>query len=68
MAEESESLRKEAASQKQELQKKVNQLTQVTTMKKLLQDKNSQIATLRSRLAKYEPLNPDDDDDGGDQV
>lgn len=44
---------------KAELAKKVNQLTQVTTMKKLIQDKNSQIEALRARLSKYEA--PDDD-------
>ena len=50
----SENLRKEAMNTKQELQKKVNQLTQVTNMKKMIQDKNAKINELRERLSKYE--------------
>lgn len=50
----SENLRKETMNTKQELQKKVNQLTQVTNMKKMIQDKNTKIAELRERLGKYE--------------
>ena len=50
----SENLRKEAMNTKQELQKKVNQLTQVTNMKKMIQDKNMKITELRERLSKYE--------------
>lgn len=49
-----ENLRKEAMNTKQELQKKVNQLTQVTNMKKMIQDKNAKINELRERLSKYE--------------
>lgn len=49
-----ENLRKEAQNTKMELQKKVNQLTQVTNMKKMIQDKNAKIAELRERLGKYE--------------
>lgn len=50
----SENLRKETMNTKQELQKKVNQLTQVTNMKKMIQGKNTKIAELRERLGKYE--------------
>ena len=50
----SENLRKETMNTKQELQKKVNQLTQVTNMKKMIQDKNTKITELRERLSKYE--------------
>jgi peptidoglycan hydrolase CwlO-like protein len=49
-----ENIRKEAQNVKMELQKKVNQLTQVTNMKKMIQDKNTKIAELRERLSKYE--------------
>lgn len=55
-------MRQEAAASKQEMQKKVSQLTQVTTMKKLLQDKNAQLQALRDRLQKYEPVAAEDDD------
>lgn len=59
-----ENLRKEAMNTKQELQKKVNQLTQVTNMKKMIQDKNAKINELRERLSKYEAdIGGDADDD-----
>lgn len=44
---------------KDELKKKVNQLTQVTNMKKMITEKNDQMKKLRERLSKYEK---DDDD------
>ena len=49
-----ENLRKETQNTKAEMQKKVNQLTQVTNMKKMIQDKNTKIQELRERLSKYE--------------
>lgn len=58
-----ESLRKIEA----DLKKKVNTLSQVTSMKKIIQDKNEEIKTLRSKLAKYDPsaagVQEDDDDE-----
>ncbi len=60
----SENLRKETMNTKQELQKKVNQLTQVTNMKKMIQDKNTKITELRERLGKYEAdIGGDGEDD-----
>lgn len=52
-------LRKELASQKEEIKKKVNQLTQVTNMKKMIVDKNNQLKAVRERLSKYENLDDD---------
>jgi hypothetical protein len=49
-----ENLRKETLAAKQEIQKKVNEMTQVTNMKKMIQDKNAKITQLRERLSKYE--------------
>lgn len=59
-----EQLRKEVMVTKQEMQKKVNQLTQVTNMKKMIQDKNAKIEELRKRLGKYEGEVMGNDDDG----
>jgi uncharacterized phage infection (PIP) family protein YhgE len=55
-----ENLRKELMGMREELQKKVNQMTQVTNMKKMIQDKNSKIKTLRDRLGKYENIEDDE--------
>ena len=49
------------ANTKEELKKKVNQLTQVTNMKKMIQDKNTKIKELRERLSKYENVEGEDD-------
>ena len=39
-------------------------MTQVTNMKKMIQDKNTKIAELRERLGKYEAdIGGDDQDD-----
>lgn len=46
---------------KDELKKKVNQLTQVTNMKKMIQDKNTKIKVLRDKLGKYENVEEDED-------
>lgn len=46
---------------KDELKKKVNQLTQVTNMKKMIQEKNAKIKTLRDKLGKYESVEEDED-------
>ncbi len=43
------------------MQKKVNQLTQVTNMKKMIMDKNQKIKELRDKLGKYEPVLDDAD-------
>ncbi|CDW86926.1 UNKNOWN [Stylonychia lemnae] len=59
--EQAENLRQELFNVKDELKKKVNQLTQVTNMKKMIQDKNSKIKTLRDRLGKYESVDEDDE-------
>jgi leucine zipper transcription factor-like protein 1 len=53
------SLRNEVQAMKEELKKKVNQLTQVTNMKKMITEKNEQMKKLRERLSKYEK---DEDD------
>lgn len=53
------SLKAEVSGMKDELKKKVNQLTQVTNMKKMITEKNDQMKKLRERLSKYEK---DDDD------
>lgn len=58
-----ENLRKEAQNTKAEMQKKVNQLTQVTSMKKMIQDKNAKIKELRDRLGKYEADVAGEDDE-----
>jgi len=52
-------LKAEVSAMKEELKKKVNQLTQVTNMKKMITEKNDQMKKLRERLSKYEK---DDDD------
>ena len=39
-----ENLKKETLNAKQEVQKKVNEMTQVSNMKKMIQDKNTKIA------------------------
>ena len=52
-------LRKELAVSKDEIKKKVNQLTQVTNMKKMIVDKNNQLKAVRERLGKYENLDDD---------
>ena len=52
-------LRKELAVSKDEIKKKVNQLTQVTNMKKMIVDKNNQLKAVRERLSKYENLDDD---------
>ena len=52
-------LKAEVTGMKDELKKKVNQLTQVTNMKKMITEKNDQMKKLRERLSKYEK---DDDD------
>jgi leucine zipper transcription factor-like protein 1 len=52
-------LRSEVQAMKDELKKKVNQLTQVTNMKKMITEKNDQMKKLRERLSKYEK---DEDD------
>ncbi len=44
-----------------ELKKKVNQLTQVTNMKTMIQEKNAKISSLRERLGKYENVDEPDD-------
>ena len=59
--EQAENLRKELFNIKDELKKKVNQLTQVTNMKKMIQDKNTKIKTLREKLGKYENVDEDED-------
>uniref|UniRef100_A0A7S3CMM1 Leucine zipper transcription factor-like protein 1 n=1 Tax=Strombidium rassoulzadegani TaxID=1082188 RepID=A0A7S3CMM1_9SPIT len=60
MLEEEKRQEKEANLQnKEELNKKVNNLTQVNNMKKMIMDKNSHIKTLRDRLSKYENLDED---------
>ena len=53
------SMRKELQNSKEEIKKKVNQLTQVNNMKKMIVDKNNQLKTLRERLSKYENLDDD---------
>ena len=57
--EESENFKKDVNSMKDELKKKVNQLTQVNNMKKMMADKNEQLKKLSERLSKYEK---DEDD------
>ena len=52
-------LKAEVSGMKDELKKKVNQLTQVTNMKKMITEKNDQMKKLRERLSKYEK---DEDD------
>lgn len=52
-------LRRELAASKDEIKKKVNQLTQVTNMKKMIVDKNNQLKAVRERLGKYENLDDD---------
>lgn len=52
--EQNENLKQELFNVKDELKKKVSQLTQVTNMKKMIQDKNEKIKDLRTRLGKYE--------------
>ena len=39
-----------------ELKRKVSQLTQVTNMKKMIQDKNGLINDLKEKLGKYESV------------
>ena len=53
-------LKKEVVSLQSDMKKKVNELTQVANMKKMIQQKNTQVKELRDRLSKYEK---DDDDD-----
>ena len=55
-----ENLKKELFSLKDEHKKKVNQLTQVNNMKKMIVDKNNQLKQLRERLGKYENIEGDD--------
>jgi len=57
--EKSENLRQELFNTKDELKKRVNQLTQVTNMKKVIMDKNTKIKDLRDRLSKYENIDED---------
>jgi chromosome segregation ATPase len=64
--EQAENLRQELLSVNQELKKKVNQLTQVTNMKKMIQDKNTKIRGLMGRLAKYESVEEPDDPSNND--
>ena len=52
-------MKSELVNQKDELKKKVNQLTQVANMKKMLVEKNQALQDLRTKLSKYE--NVDDD-------
>ena len=59
--EQADNMRQELVNAQQELKKKLNQMTQVTNMKKMLQDKNAKIKTLRERLCKYESLEDDED-------
>ena len=47
------------AEKEKELSKKVNQLTQVNNMKKMIVEKNAQLKSLRERLSKYENLDED---------
>ena len=54
-------LRKELSDSKDEIKKKVNQLTQVNNMKKMIVDKNGQLKTLREKLSKYENIDDDAD-------
>lgn len=51
--------RRELKNSQEEIQKKVNQLTQVNNMKKMIIDKNNQLKALRERLSKYENLDDD---------
>ena len=39
----------------------MNQLTQVTNMKKMIQDKNTKLNELRERLGKYENVEDADE-------
>ena len=61
MQEKYENIKGELMNTKEELKKKVNQLTQVTNMKKMIQDKNGKIKELRERLGKYENVEGEDD-------
>ena len=61
MQEKYENIKNELMNTKEELKKKVNQLTQVTNMKKMIQDKNGKIKELRERLGKYESVEGEDD-------
>lgn len=54
-------MRKELFNSKEEMKKKVNQMTQVTNMKKMIQDKNAKIKQLREKLSKYESVDGDDE-------
>jgi len=54
LSEENKKLREEAS-------KKVSELTQVTSMKKMIQEKNATINKLRSKLEKHEPGTSNDD-------
>ena len=42
-----------------DIKKKVNQLTQVTNMKNMIVEKNTQIKTLREKLGQYENIEDD---------
>ena len=43
------------------MKKKLNQTTQVTNMKKMIQEKNGKIKQLREKLSKYESVDDDED-------
>jgi len=54
-------MQQELFAAKDELKKKINQLTQVNNMKKMIQDKNGKIKELRERLGKYEDVELQDE-------
>ena len=56
-----DNLRQELINTKDEMKKKLNQTTQVTNMKKMIQEKNAKIKQLREKLSKYESVDDDED-------